>query len=57
MAEKGKIMLDFAIIESFLSFDTVLSNSDYNQRKQLAQVTKVYWITNCKTMINSAYYH
>ncbi|MGB4413595.1 MAG: hypothetical protein WBI53_01720 [Paludibacter sp.] len=41
MAEKGKIMLDFAIIESFLSFDTVLSNSDYNQRKQLAQVTKV----------------
>lgn len=41
IAEKGKIMLDFAIIESFLSFDTVLSNSDYNQRKQLAEITKV----------------
>ncbi len=41
MAEKGKNMLDFAIIESFLSFDTVLANSDYKQRKQLAEVTKV----------------
>lgn len=41
MAEKGKIILDFAIIESFLTFDTVLSNSDYNQVKQLAEVTKV----------------
>lgn len=40
MAEKGEIMLDFALIESFLSFDTVLSNSDYDQRKQLAEATK-----------------
>lgn len=40
MAEKGEIMLDFALIESFLSFDTVLSNSDYDQRKQLAEAIK-----------------
>lgn len=37
-AEKGKIMLIFAIIESFLSFDAVLSKSDYNQKRQLAGI-------------------
>ncbi|MCL1937726.1 MAG: hypothetical protein FWF52_04940 [Candidatus Azobacteroides sp.] len=40
MAEKGKITLNFAIIESFLSFDAILSNSDYNQKKQLSEVAK-----------------
>ncbi|MCL1942868.1 MAG: hypothetical protein FWF54_04890 [Candidatus Azobacteroides sp.] len=40
MAEQGEIMLNFAIIESFLSFDAVLLNSDYNQKKQLSEITK-----------------
>lgn len=40
MTEKGKRILDIAIVESFLSFDDVLSNSDYTQKKQLAQTTK-----------------
>ncbi|MFV0392715.1 MAG: hypothetical protein ACK5KP_12695 [Paludibacteraceae bacterium] len=40
LVEKGEIMLDIALIESFLSFDSVLKNSDYNQKKQLAEVTE-----------------
>jgi hypothetical protein len=40
LAEEGEIMLKFALIESFLSFDTVLLNSDNNQKKQLVKVTK-----------------
>jgi hypothetical protein len=49
MAEKGKIVLDFSLIETFLFFDAVLSNSNYSQKRQLAEITKeilVYKLQN-----------